>query len=367
MTFAPNHGRTSPSPASTPPALNTTSGALPPSLHLSSPRPVVRVRSPQLEQAFATLGLGPVPESVYNVIHFFNKHPGIQGIKDWVYQLLEFSGCLLDPQGLMERYEKLERWGSDETAGPYGRGWVNLWTITVPKQRGDTAGWRSPSPRPEEREEDLANAMHLSYMMAQSNQGYTQSPKSTISTSDGSSIQSSLFHTRTASTSTTPSDITESSRRSEDLKAALEGLHTQMSTASISKKEKTALKGKEKELKSEQKALEKEEKTLRKEAERQAKKESKERQRALDAAAKRAREADKTGKPRHFIVLPRKGNDQRWICVPIAGADSEVSAHTSIFFRQDNLEYDRMVVDVGNLVRSFWDGDGGLRHSKSIA
>ncbi|CAE6417167.1 hypothetical protein ACGC1H_002196 [Rhizoctonia solani] len=346
---------------------------LPTSLHLSRPAPPVRVVSPRLEQAFETFGLGPIPQPVHDVVHFFNKHKGITGIKDWIVQIFEFGGCLLDPRGLINRYEKMQAWGSDETTGPYGRGWVNLWTVTVPRRRGDMPDGRAPTPQSEDREADLAEAMNLSTMMGEEARLNSFSPEPPVSPGGESSMRSIQSRADTLATtiSTSPSGFTQSSKRSEDIKEALDALQAQMGMASISKEEKAALKEKEKELKSEQKALEKEEKAARKEeerrakeAEKQAKKEAKERQKALDAAAKRAREADKIDSPHHFIVLPRKGTDQNWICIPVAGADSEVTAHCGLFFREENHEYDRMVSDVGNIVRSFWDGDGGMRHRK---
>ncbi|KAJ1302159.1 hypothetical protein OPQ81_000987 [Rhizoctonia solani] len=343
----------------------------PASLHLSGPTPPVRVVSPRLEQAFETFGLGPIPQSVHNAVHFFNKHWGISGIKDWIVQIFEFGGCLLDPQGLIDRYEKMQAWGSDQTVGPYGRGWVNLWTITVPKRRGDMPGWRPSTPQ-EDREADLAEAINLSTMMAGEAKLNSLSTHSSVSLGGESSMQSSPSRTDTSTTAvSTTSSGPEQSTRSGDIKLALDGLQAQMAMASISKEDKAALKQKEKELKSEQKVLEKEERAARKEEERkakeeerQAKKEAKERQKALDAAAKRAKEADKIDSPHHFVVLPRKGTDQNWICIPVAGADSEVTAHCGLFFREENHEYDRMVSDVGNIVRSFWDGDGGTRHMK---
>ncbi|GAB1522276.1 alpha/beta hydrolase family protein [Rhizoctonia solani] len=343
------------------------------SLHLSGPSAPVRVVSPRLEQAFETFGLGPIPQSVHNVVHFLDKHWGFSGIKDWIVQIFEFGGCLLDPQGLINRYEKMQAWGSDETAGPYGRGWVNLWTVTVPKRRGDMPGWHASLPDDEDREAALSEAMNLSTMISDETKQNGLSPRPSVSSTGASSIQSSVSRTDTLITtqSTTPSEFTQSSKRSDDIKTALEGLQAQMAMESTTKEEKSALKEKEKELKSQQKSLEKEEKVARKEeerrtkdAERQAKKEAKERQKALDAATKRAREADKIDSPHHFVVLPRKGTDQNWICIPVAGADSEVTAHCGLFFREENHEYDRMVTDVGNIVRGFWDGDGGMRHMK---
>ena len=364
-----------------PPPPRSPKPELPSSLHLSSPRPPVRVISPKLEQAFETFGLGPIPQSVHDVLHFFDKHSGIMGIKDWIVQIFEFGGCLLDPQGLIARYEKMQQWGSDETVGPYGRGWVNFWTITVPKRRGDMYG-SSPQIN-EDRESDMAESMDLSKMMASEAAGgnsndpqQSLSPRPSVSSTGASSAEPSLFQTMSTTSATSPStyapsETTQSSRKSEDVKSALEALQAQMSEVSISNEEKASLKEREKELKSEQKVLQKEEKAARKEkerqikeAEKQAKKEAKERQKALDAAAKHARDADKVDSPHHFVVLPRKGTDQQWICVPVAGADSEVTAHCGIFFREENHEYDQLVADVGNVVRSYWDGAGGTRHLK---
>ncbi|CCO31087.1 hypothetical protein BN14_05121 [Rhizoctonia solani AG-1 IB] len=349
------------------------SSPLPESLHLSGPSAPVRVVSPRLEQAFETFGLGPIPQSVHNVVHFFDKHWGILGIKDWIVQIFEFGGCLLDPQGLIARYEKMRAWGSDEAAGPYGRGWVNLWTVTVPKRRGDMPGWSAPTLEDEDREAALSEAMNLSTMIDDETKNNGLYSRPSISSTDASSMQSrqSRSDTLTTTPSTTPPELTQFSRRSEDIKVALDALQAQMAMPSTTKEEKAVIKEKEKELKSEHKSLEKEEKAARKEeerkvkeAERQAKKEAKERQKALDAAAKRARDADKIDSPHHFVVLPRKGTDQNWICIPVAGADSEVTAHCGLFFREENYEYDRMVTDVGNIVRGFWDGDGGMRHTK---
>lgn len=360
-----------------------------PSLHLSSPRPPVRVISPKFEQAFETFGLGPVPQSVQNVLHFFDKHPGISGVKEWIVQVFEFGGCLLDPQGLIARYERMQQWGSDETAGPYGRGWVNLWTVTVPKRRGGDevdSATREARVEDENRENDLAHAMDLSRLMgdgAQSEDDAKRTPRAfsptpSISTVDASSTHPSLPTTMSSSLSTSTTLATSETTQSQisggdsDFKSAIEELQKEMSKEGISREDKSALKEKEKELKSEQKTREKEAKAARKDEERkvkeaakQTKREEKERQKALEAAEKRMRDADKVDSPHHFIVLPRKGTDQQWICVPVAGADSEVSAHCGLFFREENFEYDRMVRDVGNVVRSFWDGDGGTRHLKT--
>ncbi|KAF8605735.1 hypothetical protein BDV93DRAFT_46555 [Ceratobasidium sp. AG-I] len=371
------------------PTLGSGTLTLPPSLHLSSPRPPVRVVSPKIEQAFETFGFGPVPQPVHDVLHFFSKHSGITGVKEWIVQVFEFGGCLLDPRGLIARYERMQQWGSDENAGPYGRGWVNFWTVTVPKRRGGgeiDSGTLDAHVEHENRETDLADAMDLSKIMADGSQsghsatraGRALSPTPSISSAGAGSTQPSLLQTISSPLSPSTTLATFETTQSKipgdnsDFKAAIEELQKQMSKEGISKEEKTALKDKEKSLKSEQKAREKEEKEARKEEERkskeaakQAKREKKDRQKALEAAEKRLRDANKVDSPHHFIVLPRKGTDQQWICVPVAGADSEVTAHCGLFFRDENLEYDRLVEDAGNVVRSFWDGKGGTRHPKT--
>ncbi|KAG9125950.1 hypothetical protein FRC07_005477 [Ceratobasidium sp. 392] len=276
----------------------------------------------------------------------------------------------------------MQAWGSDENAGPYGRGWVNFWTITVPKRRGGAIE-ATAQVEHEDREADMADAMDLSKMMADANSGDSQVPgralspaPSTTSTASVSAQPSlSQMTSSTLSPSTTLVSTNSAPSRVEDdseLKAALEELQQQMSVEGISKEDKAALKEKEKQLKADQKARDKEVKAARKEEERQAKeaakqakREAKERQKSLEAAAKRARDADKVDSPHHFIVLPRKGTDQQWICVPVAGAESEVTAHCGLFFKEENLEYDRLVSDVGNVVRGFWDGSGGTRHSRT--
>ncbi|KAG8694608.1 hypothetical protein FRC09_009743 [Ceratobasidium sp. 395] len=373
----PHSPRNTSSISSSPPSL------LPPSLHLSSPRPPVRVISPKLEQAFETFGLGPVPQSVHDVLHFFDKHRGISGVKDWIVQVFEFGGTLLDPKGLIARYEKMQKWGSEENAGPYGRGWVNFWTITVPKRKGGAIEAGAVVEH-EDRETDLADAMDLSKMMAEdANSGDGQTPDRALSPAPSTAstasvtVPSSLSQTMSSSLSpsTTLFSTNSASSRTEDdseFKTALEELQQQMSVEGISKEDKAALKEKEKQLRAEQKSREKDVKAARKEEERQAKetakqekRKAKERQKSLEAAAKRARDADKVDSPHHFIVLPRKGTDQQWICVPVAGADSEVTAHCGIFFREENFEYDRLVSDVGNVVRGFWDGSGGTRHLRT--
>lgn len=354
----------------------------PPSLHLSTPIPPIRVTAPRVEQLFQTFGFGPIPQSMHNLLHFFNKHPGIGGLKDGIVQIFEFGGCLLNPQGLIARYERMQRWGADPMAGPYGRGWVNLWTTPVPRSKLEEIAEpiaSSPSSQRSRNLEtdkiDVPSYLQVSACTESASSAQVSATPSELSL-DASSIQSSLFQVTSCdiSPSTTITSLEsiqlKSSRRS-DINVALEELRERLSVETLSKTERAKFRSQESVLKTEQKALDKEldtmhreEKRRGKEAEKQAKKADKSRRMFLKAATKRVREAEREDSSRHFIVLPRRGTDQQWVRVPVIGADDEIAAHCGLFFREENRGYNQLIKDVGDIVRSFWDGEGGLRHSK---
>jgi hypothetical protein len=57
----------------------------------------------------------------------------------------------------------------------------------------------------------------------------------------------------------------------------------------------------------------------------------------------------------HFITLPLGvgsllGGQAAWVRTPIAGAEDEVAAHTGLFMRDKNLDYDDFVMRVGDWV-----------------
>lgn len=58
----------------------------------------------------------------------------------------------------------------------------------------------------------------------------------------------------------------------------------------------------------------------------------------------------------HFITLPGKVHSNcknRWLRVRINGVQDEVAAHTGLFIRSQNLDYDAFVVRVGNVVKGW--------------
>ncbi|CAE6531896.1 unnamed protein product [Rhizoctonia solani] len=344
-------------PESSPPVpLSTPSSAslnsiTPPSLHLSIPVPPVRVIAPRVERLFQTFRLGPIPQSVHNFLHFWDKHPGVIGIKDGIVQIFEFGGCLLNPQGLIARYERLQRWGSDEQAGLYGRGWVNLWTTPVPRREMTTEGAaiRSGSshlglqsrlsPSPSVRSQSSLNSSSFQSSLFQ-----TISYNPSLSTSV-TSLESAHFSVEQSSLAMSPE------KTQEYLPSTIPFLDDQMPPKVGEKKEGQAIRKDEKRLEKEKKA--------------KAKKAEKERAVFLKAALKRRAQQVEGESPRNFIVLPKRGTDHHWIRVPVQGAEDEITAHCGLFFRDENPGYQQLIEDVGNIIRGFWDGEGGLRHSRT--
>ncbi|KAH7338030.1 hypothetical protein B0J17DRAFT_408836 [Rhizoctonia solani] len=350
---APNEIRSQPPPNAPSTSTSTTAGTvIPPSLHLSIPTPPIQVLAPRTERLFQALGLGPIPQSIHNFLHFWDKHPGVTGLKDGIIQIFEFGGCLLNPQGLIARYERLQRWGSDGAAGPYGRGWVNLWTTPVPRGR-ITAGERSSSPQ-------TRSQTRLSPL----------SPTPSESSLNSSSFRSSLFQTISynpslSTTATSLESVHSSAEPGPSVQGSPSRLQQCLSSTSFFEDEQTASNVDEQGPKKALQETCRDSNRSRKESKSRAKKAEKERTKFLKAAMKRrAQEADNES-PHNFIVLPKRGTDHQWIRVPVVGAEDEITAHCGLFFRDENPGYQQLVEDVGNIVRSFWDGEGGLRHSRT--
>ncbi|CAE7118253.1 unnamed protein product [Rhizoctonia solani] len=328
-------------------SLSAAPGSTTSSLHLSIPTPPVRVIAPKLERLFKSLRLGPIPQSVHDFLHFRDKHPGITGLKDGIVQIFEFGGCLLNPHGLITRYERLQRWGSDEEAGLYGRGWVNLWTTPAPEGVTTTGGPAHSDP---------PRAGFQSFLSR-------LSPTPSGSSLNSSSFQSNLFQTLSYHPSLCTSITSLESAYPDPGFSGAElpnGPQECPSSVATSVNEWTAPKVEEnpiKEMRQDGKRLQKEKKV-------QGKKAEKERAKFLKAALKRRIEEADRESSHNFIVLPKRGTDHQWIRVPVVGAEDEIAAHCGLFFRDENPGYQQLVEDVGNIIRGFWDGEGGLRHSR---
>lgn len=367
-------------PITHPSAINPNTN-LPTSLHLSLPTPPIRVSVPRFERLFQALGLGPLPQSVHNTIHFLQKHPGICGIKDGIAQTFQFIGCLFNPKGLIARYERLQQWGSDETAGPYGRGWVNLWTTPMPK----------PKSKPKKEKTNRVNGTRA--LQTDGQERNVVGPQVFVQAGVGhaSACQSTSTFFSSAPSETSPSASTSQTylfqagpslssiatsfgNVDEGVEApagvAPKELRNYMLIEALPEEDQALLQsqeslpGVELELLDEEPAIAPQDAQLRANTStKETKKLEKERRKFLKTVTKRARNF--RAPSRHFIVLPRQGTDHQWIQVPVIGAKDEVEAHVGLFYSEGNPRYQQLVEDVGNIVRGFWHGEGGRRHLRA--
>ena len=198
---------------------------------------------------------------------------------------------MFDAPGLKKRYATLVAWNGL---------WVNYWTETLPRRKGDGAAViEGVTEKDTHEERDRVNDVALLEMgMA--------APSAEQDT--GADASSDL----------------------QEIPPALD--------------QRT-----ESEIKMETKAAEKAEKTRLKE------------QKTADKALKKQREAELKARnkgivpPRHFIVLPTGlgralGGSDKWETVVIGGVQDEVAAHCGLFIRGQNLDYDGLVERVGKKV-----------------
>jgi len=218
---------------------------------------------------------------------------------------------MFEPGGLRERYARLVGWE--------GR-WVNYWTQTVP--RAKEARGKLEVKREQEEEEELTveNDLALSHL------GMPPAYVETDISAHGQPI-SSMSSLSIASPTT-------SSVSSQDM------------------------------LKSETKTLEKERRQAEKDSKKLAQQRGKEHRQAekeLATLAKRRAKDEKGKKGRHFIVLPTGlgqvlGGGEKWEKVLIGAVENEVAAHTGLFIRNQNLDYEDLVKRVGETILAWCEG-----------
>lgn len=339
-----------------------------------------------MQDAFQLFGLGPVSPGVENALYFIQKHRDspVRGMKEWVVHVFEFGGCLLDPQGLIKRYEELQQWGRSP-----GKDWVNYWTVTVPKKiqsgSSDRSQVREDSSddgyvTAEDREGDFKKMRGIVDLMReelQSEPGLSLALPTTSTNSDGNIVVTSSTLPNPAATQRLTNvgspesqcgsaDVT--TRRSFHDEVAVPWIpivavesqaesQAGLSQEAIAKEAKhmvKEMKKKEKERIKAGKEEEKARKAEKKAEEQRLKREKKEREKAVVAAEKQAKGEKTSESSHHFIVLPRQGTDEKWVKVPVAGADSEVTAHCGLFFRDENEAYDLLVENVSNLIERWW-------------
>lgn len=231
---------------------------------------------------------------------------------------------MFDPSGLNERYRLLVKWDGV---------WVNYCTETVGEtkeagvigcEQGEMGKEMLSEARIKDNDAALVETGIARLPTTFSSESVSTRPESTLSTSTVfNRADSSTFSVTTAPTSLSPS-------------------------SELTPRTKSETKALEKASKAESKAQGKEVKALEKEA------------KALSKEASKASKA-MVIKPHHFVVLPtglgeRLGGLEKWEKVIIAGVGDEVAAHTGLFIKNQNLDYDKLVVRVGKKVLSWCEG-----------
>ncbi|KAF8065017.1 hypothetical protein FPV67DRAFT_1501168 [Lyophyllum atratum] len=235
--------------------------------------------------------------------------------KRWIVEHFQFGSCMFDPSGLKDRYSRLVAW--------QGGVWVNYWTQTVPRAKVEGGASLVTDDLMEQKEVAENDAALLQIGMAADKEPPLESLSSVT--------------TEPMTSSPPPSPLSPPA-------AQVHGAPTEQEAKAAAKAERQTAKDLDKD---------------RKQAEKNRQKALKKEQKQREADAKEARKAEKENnriKPgRHFIVLPTGlgqvlGGGENWDKVLIGGVEDEVAAHTGLFIRGQNLDYDGLVERVGNKV-----------------
>jgi len=249
--------------------------------------------------------------------------------KRWVIEHFQFGVSMFDPTGLKERYARLVAW--------QGGKWINYWTETVPKPL-ESGGTRGSVDMERDKAEEVADNDIALLETGIPDLSHPSSP---------------LPDTTDQPTSTsmpTPSDQSESTpvptSASDDPPTPVLGALTKSETKAAEKAVEKETKAREKEIRQVVKEREKEVKQLQKQRDAEVKAMSKSKTEQAKAKMKAAH---------HFIILPTgwgggRGGGEKWEKVRIEGVGDEVAAHTGLFIRDHNLDYEGFVERVGRRV-----------------
>lgn len=228
---------------------------------------------------------------------------------------------MFDPSGLKDRYSELVDW--------QGGMWVNYWTQTVPRSAVEDGAQVHNGNEAAKEEQVADNDLAL---LATGIPGLPGDRSSQVaSTSSPPALPPRPSASRSSGSSASPEN----------------GPSTQSEAKAAQKAQEKAMKEHEKQRKQAEKVQAKEAKRLQKQREADAK--------SARKAERDEKDKDKAKPGRHFIVLPTGlgqvlGGDKNWEKVLIGGVEDEVAAHTGLFIRGQNLDYDGLVERVGKKV-----------------
>ncbi|KAF8324251.1 uncharacterized protein EI90DRAFT_3019622 [Cantharellus anzutake] len=249
--------------------------------------------------------------------HAHDKHP-FSAAYQWVSDYFEFGSAVIDREGLNERFTALTKWGGD---------WVHFYTHTVPE--GDegtkcsiTSSFRSLK---------SFELPHIGGLKLETQPFHPEHHAG--SAAEGSALEFDLFKAAAAKAKAKMEALSAKKNRSGQTHLEVpspERWPSEESTQFSDVSQRSTSPTPSTRSSSSQLSL------------------SRPPSIALDELPPK--------QPRkhlhRFIVLPLALTPQ-WQSVPIAGVDNEVAAHTGIFFRHQNLEYDSFVPRVGSQRMSF--------------
>lgn len=276
---------------------------------------------------------------------FFSKHghDPIGYTKRYITEFFEFGSSVVDKEGLSDRYVALEKWG--DSANPDGGDWIHFFTVAVKKDKDTGATAASDASEVSSVEQSSPYVFHPHRHRA------TESAPATVGAIPVEINPYGSDHTEeevTATGSALEFDRFKEAARRE--KAKFDKKRTEQAAqkaaeaaAAVAESSKPSRPDELTPRGSARSSLDPSASTTSLASHRSADSQSEPSNPSPPAAKK------KKHSPHHFIVLPWTMG-YRWQGIPIEGVDDEVAAHTGIFFRSKNFEYDSLVERAGNFV-----------------
>jgi len=262
----------------------------------------------------------------------------------YLTEFLQFGSCVVDRKGLSDRYLALEQWGNPAKT-TYGGDWIHFFTITAPKNdsgeyyapsKTDAPSYSSPNVFPPPRNGRKADApatvgeigVEINPYSTDRGQEHTAAIGSTSEfdrAMETARKEKADWEAQKAAKAAARRSAKEHGRHFHPhlqafARSVVGGAHSQSNLSVDPKSETSSLSSVGSDVS------------------------DNERPRSPDGSSL---PPAKKRSPQHFIVLPWvMGN--RWQGIPIGGVEDEVEAHTGIFFRNKNFEYDGIVERTAN-------------------
>lgn len=293
----------------------------------------------------------PPVDGQHSLLHkakrFWAKH-GDNPIKftaKYLTEFFQFASCVVDRQGLSNRYLALEKW-CDPAQTTDGGDWIHFFTITMPKSESgssnaDTSAHSSPYTfhPPRHRPSQPAPAMVGGVGVEINPYGTDQrgAQERTATTGDDSDFDRFMTSARkdkaewearkaakaAARRSAAGQSHPHISALTHSILGATGDSGSTLSVDAMSPKSETSsLSSVDPDLSGDERS---------------------------SPSSPQGEKKKHRRHPQHFIVLPWVMG-YRWQGIPVGGVEDEVEAHTGIFFRDKNFEYDGVVERTANFV-----------------